>query len=134
MGVDELDLCSFCADLVEKGPVAGDSTAVAHHSTYAALIASSEDCTLCARLSLLLSEPSLAHFQEETREEQLFLVERVEHDGQLSPGISWREYEAGLKSLVAPWTAVKTTFTVAVCPPEGEHLRLGGNPPGERTR
>jgi hypothetical protein len=122
MGVDELYLCPFCADLVEKRPVSSASTAVAHHSTYGALVASSEHCTLCACLCSLLPGSSQSLFEEEARTKQLFLVELVEHGGQLSPGVSWREYDAGVKSLVAP-TAVKATFTLAVCPPQGEDLR-----------
>jgi hypothetical protein len=30
--MQQLDLCPFCVELVKKGPAAGDSTAIAHHS------------------------------------------------------------------------------------------------------
>jgi hypothetical protein len=104
MGVEELDLCPCCLDLVEKGPVAGDSTTAAHHSTYGALITSSENCALCACLCSLLSGPSLLLSEAETCnvKEWPFQVELAEHSGQFSPHVSWGGYEVGIRSLLTP--------------------------------
>ncbi|KAK4096471.1 hypothetical protein N658DRAFT_361163, partial [Parathielavia hyrcaniae] len=96
MRVDELDLCPCCVDLLEKGPVAGDSTTVAHHSTYGALITSSENCALCVCLCSLLSGPSLLLSEGETCKKWPFQVELAEHSGQFSPDVSWGEYIIGV--------------------------------------
>ncbi len=121
MGVDELDLCPFCVDLVEKAPVAGDSTTIAHHSTYEALVTSSENCALCVCLCSLFSGPSLLLSEGESCEERPFEVELAEYSGQFSPDVSWGKYEVGVRSLVAPMT-ISAKFTLAIYRSKGENL------------
>ena len=125
MTVDELDLCPFCADLVEKGPMASDSTTIAHHFTYGALITSSENCALCVCLCSLLSGPSLLLSEGESCKEWPFQVELAEHCGQFSPDVSWARYEVGVRSLVAP-TIIKAKFTLAIRRSKGRNLQQFG--------
>ncbi|KAK4145166.1 HET-domain-containing protein [Dichotomopilus funicola] len=123
MGVDEVDLCSFCVDLV-KGPATGDSTNIAHHSTYGALITSSENCALCRCFHSLLPRAD-GPLADETRDERRFQVELEEHRGPLSSEISWGKYQVAVRSLVAP-TTIKAKFTLAVCLSEGPMHELAG--------
>ena len=115
MGVDELYLCPFCADLVEKGPGADDSTAIAHHPTHGALITSSRNCVLCACLCSLLTEPSS---EGEPWEERALEVV-AQHSGQSSLDVSWGEYEVYARSLVKP-TFIEAKFTLATRLSKGE--------------
>ncbi len=115
MGVDELDLCLFCVDFVEKGPEADDSTAIAHHPTYGALITSSRNCALCACLYSLLSEP----FPEGEPREGWALQVVAQHSGQSNLDVSWGEYELRARSLVTP-TITEAKFTLATRPSKGK--------------
>ncbi len=111
-----MNLCPFCVDWVEKGPVAEDSTAIAHYPTYGALVTSSRDCPLCSCLCALLS--SELCFDGEPHEEQALQVV-TQHSGQSNLDVSWGEYRICAESVLTP-TITEATFTIAIRPSQGE--------------
>lgn len=118
MVVDEVDLCSFCAELVRLSATAtlSDPPSTPHHPTYATLLASSKTCLLCHKIALLWSQRGFLETNE-CFDDSPIEMEMKGPQKTLST-VSWKLWKVGLHSLDTPMLYM-ASFTLAVCSLEG---------------
>ena len=113
----EVDLCSFCTDLVSPKSTQHCAGQVSHHPTYGALRSSSKTCAICDTIASLWPRENIMSERWSQPSEDIIGTYTVhlawKRTGEVPSEVSWALLEVSLRSTTSPirWVTYLTIVT-----------------------